>query len=141
MTQTAQRWQWVACKAGTLYAAGVFAAGFALGIVRLLLLTPVVGATLAVLIELPVILSISWLLCRRAVELLAVPVQWQARGVMAASAFGVLLLAEFGIWIMLFDGSIQSFFARYSQTEGIIGLLGQILFALFPLIQLANSRK
>lgn len=52
-----------ACKAGLLYFAGVFAAGFACGGIRRILLVPSVGETWAVVIEMPVILAISWLLC------------------------------------------------------------------------------
>lgn len=47
--------------AGLAYFTLVFAAGFALGTARVLVLLPGVGETTAVLLELPLILTVSWL--------------------------------------------------------------------------------
>ena len=49
----------MSAKAGVAYAVTVFAIGFVLG-TRVLLLAPRVGSTIAVSIEVPVILTASW---------------------------------------------------------------------------------
>ena len=50
---------------GTAYVAAVFAAGFVLGVLRTLVLVPLWGELAAVLVELPLILTIAWLVCTR----------------------------------------------------------------------------
>ncbi len=52
-----------AVLAGVLYFGLVFALGFILGTLRVLVLEPRLGSTGAVLLELPVMLAASWLLC------------------------------------------------------------------------------
>ena len=87
--------------AGALYFATVFAAGFALGVLRTLLLLPAVGPLIAVLIELPLILGISWLACSR---ILRHWPQTDTRAVaMGAFAFALLMLAEAAISLLLLD--------------------------------------
>ena len=53
-----------ALKAGIFYFATVFAVGFALGTIRVLTIVPRVGEMVAIVIEVPFILAISWLASR-----------------------------------------------------------------------------
>ncbi len=53
-------------RAGVLYAALSFAAGFVLGTLRTLFIMPQTGPTMAVAIELPLMLAVSWAVCRYA---------------------------------------------------------------------------
>ena len=125
-----------AIRAGLLYFAGVFAVGFLLGGIRMMLLEPIAGELLAVMIELPVILSASWLLCGRAVVRTQVSATAQARLIMGATALAVLLLAEFGLATVLFAEPAAEFLAGLLTPSGLVGLGGQIVFAHFPLLQL-----
>jgi hypothetical protein len=45
---------------GTAYIVAVFAAGFVLGVLRTLVLVPLFGELAAVLVELPVMLTVAW---------------------------------------------------------------------------------
>lgn len=128
-----------AVKAGLLYFAGVFALGFLLGGVRMMLLEPTVGEFLAVLIESPVILALSWLLCRRAVTLLNVAPTVPARLLMGVVALAVLLVAESVLAMVLFGESPRLFFASLMSPAGLLGLAEQIVYGLFPLLQLRSS--
>ena len=74
------------------YVAAVFAAGFVLSVLRTLVLVPLLGELGAVLVELPVILTIAWLVCTRILR------RWRllprAAAAMGAIAFLLLMLAE-----------------------------------------------
>jgi hypothetical protein len=59
-------------QGGCAHAIIVFLIGFILGIIRILLLVPRLGETTAVLIEAPMILGASWLVCRWCVDRLDV---------------------------------------------------------------------
>jgi hypothetical protein len=126
-------------KAGCVYFLLVFAMGFALGIVRVLLLSPLLGEMLAVLIELPVILLASWLICRKLIERLTVPSTLAARLLMGATALALLLSAEALMSVLLFERSLAGHLELYQTAEGLTGLAGQIVFALFPVIQLMTT--
>lgn len=118
-----------------MYFAGVFALGFALGGIRLILLVPALGEFLAVLIEVPVILGLSWLLCARAIRKLQLAAQPWPRLQMGAVAFGFLMLAEFLLARFMFGESTAVYLAGFATAAGMLGLAGQIVFALFPLLQ------
>lgn len=128
-----------AVKAGLLYFAGVFALAFLLGGVRMMLLVPAIGELLAVLVETPVILGFAWLLCRRAIALLQVAPAASARLLMGGVALSVLLIAEVALAMLLFAESPQVFIAGLLTPAGLVGLAGQVVYGLFPLLQLRAS--
>ena len=74
-----------ALRAGFVYFLIVFAIGFVLGTVRVLFVVPRFGATNAVLIELPVMLAVSWIVCAWLVRRFGVARAVAARLVMALS--------------------------------------------------------
>ena len=129
-----------AIRAGLLYFVGVFATGFAFGAIRLMLLVPTLGETVAVLVETPFILGVSWLLCARAIGKFAVSVHFEPRLVMGVVALVCLLLAEFALWVGMFGNPAETFLPRYQTLAGMIGLLGQLLYAAFPLLQAWRDR-
>lgn len=115
--------------AAAAYTATVFAAGFVLGAIRVFLLAPQVGALTAVLLELPLILAVSWAAAGRV--LLRWPVA--SGGAPALLAMGALALALLlGAEAALAAATGRSFLAVLVTPEGLIGLGGQLLFALFP---------
>jgi hypothetical protein len=83
-----------ATKAGALYAIVVFSIGFILGTIRVLLLAPRLGETIAVIVEAPVILAVSWFVCRWCVGRLDVRRTVSARSLMGLVAFLVLMSVE-----------------------------------------------
>ena len=122
-------------KAGVAYFAAAFAAGFALGTIRVLLLVPRVGETAAVLLELPIILTVSWFACAWLVERFCVPADWRRRLVMGSVAFGLLMIAEVGVSVLLFARSLAEHLGVYQSWSGALGLAGQIAYAAMPVVQ------
>ena len=76
-------------QAGAAYFAAVFALGFVLGILRILVLTPLLRPAGAVAAELAVLLPLAWLLCRRIAGRWSVPARPGPRLGMGAVAFAL----------------------------------------------------
>ena len=89
-------------RAGAAYFAIVFALGFALGTVRMLVLIPHVGELGGVLIELPIMLIASFVICGALIKRFAVSDDYDARLVMGAITVALLMIAEFGVSIFIF---------------------------------------
>jgi hypothetical protein len=91
--------------------------------------------------ELPGILGLSWVLCGRSITKMKVTPQISKRLVMGSVAFLLLISAELALWQIMFDTPTSAFFARYTNLAGIMGLGAQVLFALFPLLQLTQNSE
>jgi hypothetical protein len=123
-----------AAKAGALYAIIVFLIGFLLGTIRVLLLAPHLGETTAVIVEAPIMLTASWFVCGWCVDRLDVRRTAPARSLMGAVAFLVLMSAEAGLGAG-FGRSLLDQLAGYGSLAGAIGLAAQVIFAMFPVVQ------
>lgn len=127
-------------KAGIVYFAIVFAAGFLLGTLRVLVIAPRVGEQFAVLIELPLMLAVSWLACGWIVGHFSVPAALAPRLLMGGVAFLVLMAAEIGVSVLAFGRTVGQHLEAYQAAASQMGLLAQIAFALFPVIRLSIRR-
>ena len=123
-----------ALQAGAAYFAVAFVAGFVLGTARALFLAPRVGETIAVAVEVPVILLVSWLACGRLLARYGVE-SAGARMAMGMTAFILLMAAELGLSIIGFGRSLTDHLAAYRQPAAALGLAAQIVFAALPLIR------
>jgi hypothetical protein len=124
-----------AANAGLAYFGVVFAIGFALGVLRVFFMTPRLGEVVAVLFELPVMVALSWLACRWLITHLDVSPKVTARLIMGGLAFAILMAAEFAISTFAFGRSFSDHLDHYRELPALLGLAGQIAFALFPMIQ------
>jgi hypothetical protein len=121
--------------AGAVYFALVFAAGFALGAGRVVLLEPWMGALAATLTELPLILTIAWLTCGWVVARFRVPSEAGARMLMGTVAFALLMLAEAALSVLLFGRTLSDFLGGLATPQGALGLAGQVAFGLMPVVR------
>lgn len=121
--------------AGLLYFAIVFAVGFMLGTVRVMVVAPKLGLVPAVLIELPVLLTAAWFTSRALIKRWQVPALPAYRLLMGLCAFSVLMLAEFSFAVGVFGQPVQDYFAEIATPHGALGLAGQIAFGLWPRLQ------
>jgi hypothetical protein len=126
-----------AARAGLLYFLVAFAAGFALGTARVLLVAPALGETAAVLLELPVMLAIAWVACRRLAA--PVPATAAARLTMGVVALALLAGAETLLGIGL-GRPLAAQLAALGTPPGALGLAGQVAFGLLPTVQLGCPR-
>lgn len=123
-----------ALRAGALYAALVFAAGFALGALRVFVVAPRLGPVAAVLVELPLMLALSWHLAGRLTLTPAGRMPAAHRVVMGETAFALLMAAEVALGLAL-GQSVAAIIAHFATPEGAIGLAGQLAFGAMPLLR------
>jgi hypothetical protein len=127
---------WSSIRAGVVYFVIVFAIGFILGTIRVLLVAPRTGELGAVLIEVPLMLMAAWIVCSSLTRRYRVAPRLMNRVAMGVSAFVLLMMAELLLSICVFGNTIESTFTGYLTPHGFVGLGGQLMFALFPLLQL-----
>ena len=121
-------------KAGTLYFAIVFGAGFVLGTIRTLLVVPSLGTRASELIELPFMLVVMIVAARWVVLRLAVPPTLSARLEMGSIALGLMLIAEFGFVLWLRGLSIKEYLATRDPVSGTVYYVMLGVFAVLPLL-------
>ena len=121
-------------KAAAIYAALVFAAGFALGTLRVFAVEPAFGPLAATLIELPVILTISWFTCRWVIRRCNVGSSAGSRVAMGVIAFVLLISADTSLGLAM-GRSFAGQLATYREVSAQLGLIGQMAFGAFPFLQ------
>jgi len=118
-------------RAAASYWAVVFALGFVLGTVRVLWVIPRVGLVPANLLELPLILAASWFAAGWLVRRFALKAGGEALAV-GALAFAILMAAESALAGVLSGQSPAQWLAGLSEPHAVLGLAGQVVFALMP---------
>ena len=121
--------------AGIAYTVGVFAFAFAVGTIRVMLVAPRLGTLLAVVLEAPIVLAVSWRISLWCTRRFSVSRDSRARILMGAVAFSVLMLLELGFSVLAFGETLDQYFAKYASTPGVIGLAMQVCFATLPWVQ------
>jgi hypothetical protein len=127
-------------KAAAPYFLVVFAAGFVLGTLRVLVLAPALGAVAAVALEVPLMLAVAWFASRWAVARHRVPARERPRLAMGGLAFALLMSAELALGVWGFGQSPAAIAVGFLRPEGMLGLAGQVAFGLVPLAQLVTER-
>ena len=127
-------------KAGVLYFALVFAAGFALGTVRVLWLVPAVGTRLAELVEAPLMLVVTVLAARWMVRRFVVAASLQTRLGVGLVALGLLLAVEFTVVLWLRGLTIADYMATRDPVSGAVYVVLLGVFAVMPALVGRRSR-
>lgn len=121
-------------KAGGLYFVVVFGVGFVLGAIRTVWLVSRVGARVAELMEMPIMLAVTIVAACWTVLRLAVPMIWSARLEMGCIALVLMLIAEFGFVLWIRGLSIKEYFSSRDPVSGAAYYLLLIVFAIMPLL-------
>jgi hypothetical protein len=124
-----------ACWAGIAYMLGTFVFAFLFGAIRVTLIAPRFGDVVAVLLEAPIVLAVSWRLSLWCVRRFNVSRDGRTRALMGTVAFSALMLLELGFAVFAFGEPIDDYFANFALTAGMIGLATQVCFATIPWIQ------
>ncbi|MGE4091935.1 MAG: hypothetical protein AB7G75_13945 [Candidatus Binatia bacterium] len=120
-------------QAGTLYFAFAFAAGFLLGIVRVLWVAPHYGERTAELLEAPMMLVVIVSAALWVVQRYAVPPLVFARLIVGGIAVGLLLVVEFSVVLWLRGMSVGEYFASRDPVAGAVYVLMLIVLTVTPL--------
>jgi hypothetical protein len=120
-------------KAPFAYFLLVYLAGFALGTIREFLVTPAVGLTNALLIELPIMAVISYFAARFVLDRTPEAKSPGDRLFVGCTAFILLLIAEEAMTRILRGISIFTLWADFELLAAIANILGLGLFMLMPL--------
>ncbi|MGB8811895.1 MAG: hypothetical protein WCC57_01785 [Paracoccaceae bacterium] len=120
--------------AALVYFATVFSAAFAIGVLRTLVIAPAIGEMAAVLIEVPIVLALSWWVCAWVLRRIPVPTGLGRIG-MGVVAFALLMVAELLLSILIGHRTVAEHLALFYAAPMIVGLSGQIGFAVVPWLQ------
>ena len=121
-------------KAGVLYFALVFGAGFVLGPIRILWVVPRFGTRMAELMETPIMFAVTIFAARWVLRRLAVPSKPSGRLGMGCIALGFLLVAEFTLVLWLRGLSIREYLATRDPVSGTVYYVMLGVFAIMPLL-------
>ena len=121
-------------KAGVLYFALVFGAGFVLGTIRVLWVIPRLGVRTAELMEAPLMLGVTVAVARWVARRLRLPSSATARLGVGFTGLGFLLIAELGVALRLRGLTIREYVASRDPVSGSVYLVLLLLFALMPLL-------
>lgn len=120
-------------KAGILYFAVVFGAGFLLGSIRILWVSPRLGVRAAELLETPVMIGVTIVAAGWIVRKLVVPPTLASRLGMGFIALTLLLLAEFTLVLWLRGISIRDYLASRDPVSGTVNYAALGVFGVMPL--------
>lgn len=121
-------------RAGVLYFAFVFGAGFVLGVVRIMFLVPLVGARAAELAETPLMIAISYVVSRTLTRRMHIPSRTSDRALMGASALVLMLAAEFGLVLWLRGIDLSNYFATRDPVTAAAYYIALLIFAAMPIV-------
>jgi hypothetical protein len=122
-----------ALAAASAYFAAVFGAGFVLGVARTLWLVPRVGARVAELAEMPIMLLFVVFAARRVVARFEVPPQAVPRLVVGLVAVALLLAAEFALVLPVRGMSVETYLATRDPVSAAAYCAVLAVMALVPL--------
>ncbi len=127
-------------RAGATYFALVFAAGFALGLIRVPFLVPRFGERVAELLETPIMLVVIYFASRYVVRRFALASS--ARFVVAVGVFALVLLlaAELLLAVALQGRSIAGYISDRDPVSGSVYLASVALYAVMPWLQTRGVR-
>ena len=121
-------------RCGFAYFALVFAAGFALGFIRVLFLVPRLGVRTAELLEMPLMLLVVVSAAKFVVKRFALPCTLDVRLSVGVMALALLVAAELALAFVLQGQSPGEYIAGRDPVSGSVYLAMLGLFAAMPLI-------
>ncbi len=128
-------------EAAFLYFAIVFGIGFLLGSIRVSIVEPVVGSTVAVLCEAPLLLAAMILAARWLPRKLQLPMTATALATMGIGALVLQQLADLAVGLYVRELTSTQILETYKTPAGAIYVLLLAAFAAMPVIINITQRK
>jgi len=119
-------------RAGAVYFALVFAAGFLLGSIRVPLLVPRLGERIAELLETPVMLVVIFFSSRHVVRRFALTSHARLSLVVGLVALVLLLAAEVLLAFAIAGRSVLEYISGRDPVSGTVYLASLLLYAALP---------
>lgn len=119
-------------KAGGLYFALVFGAGFLLGTIRVLWLVPAVGTRAAELLEMPLMLLAIILAARWVTRYFSVPRTASIRLGVGGIALAPILVLDFSVVLWIRGLSISQYIEQFDSVAGTAYFMMLGVFAIMP---------
>ena len=127
--------------AGVAYFAMVFATGFTLGVIRVLLVVPRLGTRPAELLEMPIMLAVVLLSARFVVTRYAIEAGIRSRLLMGGIAFALAIVGELLVAVVFQDRSLIEYLASQDPISGSVFALMLVVFAVAPLVLSRFERR
>jgi hypothetical protein len=121
-------------KAGAVYFALVFGAGFLLGTIRVLWLVPAVGTRTAELLESPIMLAVIILSARWVARYFSVPYTASSRLGMGGMALALILALDFTAVLWIRGLSFSQYIESFDPVAGTAYFVMLGVFAVMPLL-------
>jgi hypothetical protein len=121
-------------RAGALYFALTFAAGFVLGPIRILWVIPRFGERVGELMEMPIMLAVIVLVSRWAVRRFDLPPSAPKRLAVGAMALGLLIVAELTVVIFVRGLTVAEYVASRDPVAGAVYLAMLGVFMVMPVL-------
>jgi hypothetical protein len=121
-------------KAGSIYFALVFGAGFVLGTIRVLWLVPAVGTRTAELLEMPAMLTVISLSARWVARHFTVPYTASSRLAMGGLGLLLILVVDFTVVLWIRGRSFSQYFEAFDPVAGTAYFVMLGVFAVMPLL-------
>jgi len=121
-------------KAGTIYFALTFGAGFVLGTVRVLWVVPIFGTRAAELMETPIMFVAMLFAARWTVRRFGVPPVLSRRLGVGLVALSLMLAGEFGFVLRLRGLTVSEYFASRDPVSGTVYYIMLVVFAILPVL-------
>lgn len=125
----------MAFKVGFLYFLIAFVIAFVMGVVRVTFVIPFVGELCAVLIEVPLMIFVSWKVSAWVMLRYFSDRAVKDYLVVGSIAFLLLMVTEYFLAVFAFGRTSEEYFLSLQTEAGLVGLLGQIGFAAVPWVQ------
>lgn len=122
-------------KTALVYFVLSFAAAFALGAMRGLVVAPRVGPFWAVVIEAPLIMTACWLACGFAIRRFHPIASLADRAAIGGLWLALLLAGEIGVGLFVRRLSVTDTLTSLATPSGVSGLAALMVCALFPLVR------
>lgn len=127
-------------RASLRYFLIVFAAGFVLGTARTLWLAPRVGERSAELLEMPVMLAISWFAARHVVRRVGGAFRPLDRVATGMLALIMLLATEFAVVVTMSGQDLVAYLRERDPVAGIAYAISLLVFAALPALVRVRGR-